>query len=171
MFRQPAIRILVLTAFMTGTAISGAAWAVMGADNGYQTPTLDRSQDIAGPDANGNGVRDDLDDYINGLPDTEPQKQALRQSYSLLRSLLLLDTTNTTVVLDGMRRTGASIACMYARYSEEEAALMHQRFREMESYSMNTRERTMAYARFNRAASGHSGVLPRGDGCEGGAEN
>ncbi|MFQ2235009.1 hypothetical protein ACK32R_04760 [Aeromonas dhakensis] len=170
MFRQSAIRIIALTALMTGTAISYAVWAGMSAENRYPGPTLDRSQDIAGPDANGNGVRDDMDDYINGLPDTEPQKQALRQNYSTLRSLLLLDTTDTTAVVEGMRRSSASVACMYANYSEDEAARLHQRLQEAESYSVNTRERFMAYARFNSAASGHSIVLPK-NGCEGGAKN
>lgn len=40
--------------------------------------------EIAGPDINGNGVRDDLDDYVDSLPDTESQKRALRQGFRTL---------------------------------------------------------------------------------------
>lgn len=162
MLGQPIFRTFALAAFVTIATTSCSVWA----DVGYPEPKLDRSSDIAGPDLDGNGVRDDLDNYIDGLPDTARQKQALRQEFAMLRGLTLLDTTDTTAVLDGMRRSIAAISCMYARYGDNEAALRSERIRDVERYSINTKERFMAYARFNSAASGHSAVMPRGDGCE-----
>ena len=36
---------------------------------------MDRSSDIAGPDANKNGVRDDIEAWIDTLSVTEPQRK------------------------------------------------------------------------------------------------
>ena len=76
----------------------------------------------------------------------------------MLRNLLLLDTTDTTAVLDGMRNSSASIWCIYSRYGSD----ADEKTGEVEKYSVNTEERFKAYARFNAAASGHSAVMPRG---------
>jgi hypothetical protein len=42
-------------------------------------PQLERSSDIAGPDANQNGVRDDIEAWINVQPLNEGQRKALIQ--------------------------------------------------------------------------------------------
>ncbi len=42
-------------------------------------PKLDRSNDLLGPDANSNGVRDDIDAWIAAQPITEVQKKAAQQ--------------------------------------------------------------------------------------------
>ena len=44
------------------------------AERAGKYPPLDRSSDIAGPDANGNGVRDDIEAWINSLPVTDLQR-------------------------------------------------------------------------------------------------
>ena len=40
-----------------------------------ELPVLDRTDTIAGIDANQNGVRDDIEAFINSLPDTPVQKK------------------------------------------------------------------------------------------------
>ena len=143
-------------------APSSVREALLKMDADGTAPKLNRDADVAGTDVDGNGVRDDLDAYINSLPDTEPQKKALRQGYRVLRNLLLLDTTDTTAVLDGMRNSAASIWCICSRYGSD----ANKKSGEVEKYTVNTEERFKAYARFNAAASGHSAVMPRGDGCD-----
>ena len=42
-------------------------------------PALDRSSDIAGPDANHNGARNEIEAWINSLNVTDLQRKALMQ--------------------------------------------------------------------------------------------
>ncbi|MGL5128596.1 MAG: hypothetical protein ACRC7D_10665 [Aeromonas popoffii] len=148
---------------ITPPAASGSVReALLKMDADGAAPKLNRDADVAGPDVDGNGVRDDLDAYINSLPDTELQKKALRQGYRVMRSLLLLDTMDTTAVLDGMRSSNAAIWCIYSRYDSD----AKEKSGDIEKYSVNTEERYKAYALFNSAASGHSAVMPRGNGCD-----
>lgn len=52
-------------------------------------PVLNRDATVAGPDADGNGVRDDIDAYIDRLTDTPAQKAGSRQlSAGILASLV-----------------------------------------------------------------------------------
>ena len=44
-----------------------------------ELPVLDRTDTIAGIDANQNGVRDDIEAFINSLPDTPVQKKTTVQ--------------------------------------------------------------------------------------------
>jgi len=155
MLRQLIFRTFALAAFAT---TSCSVWA----DVEYPGPTLDRSSDIAGPDLDGNGVRDDLDDYVASLPDTESQKRALRQGFRTLRQAILIDTADKNAVLDVMKKSSASVWCIYSQYDSDAG----KKSNDVEKYSINTKARFKAYAAFNSAASGHSAVMPRGDGCE-----
>ena len=125
-------------------------------------PQLNNDEDIAGPDLDGNGVRDDLDTYVNSLPDTESQKNALRQGFRTLREAILIDTADKNAVLDVMKKSAASVWCIYSQYDSDAGKKSNY----VEKYSINTKARLKAYAAFNAAASGHSAVMPRGDGCE-----
>lgn len=51
-------------------APSSVREALLKMDADGTAPKLNRDADVAGPDVDGNGVRDDLDAYINSLPDT-----------------------------------------------------------------------------------------------------
>lgn len=118
--------------------------------------------EIAGPDINGNGVRDDLDDYVDSLPDTESQKRALRQGFRTIREAILIDTADKNAVLDVMKKSAASVWCIYSQYDSDAG----KKSDDVEKYSINTKARLKAYAAFNAAASGRSSVMPKGDGCE-----
>lgn len=118
--------------------------------------------EIAGPDINGNGVRDDLDDYVDSLPDNESQKRALRQGFRTLREAILIDTADKNAVLDVMKKSAASVWCIYSQYDSDADKKSH----DVEKYSINTKARLKAYAAFNAAASGRSAAMPKGDGCE-----
>src|SRR5262249_42712175 len=61
-----------------------------------QSPVLDRSASIAGPDSDNNGVRDDIDLYIGSLTDTPQQKSALRQEARALGQALLAGSETTS---------------------------------------------------------------------------
>ena len=134
------------------------------AERSGKYPTLDRSSDIAGPDANKKGVSDDIEAWIHTLNVTEPQRKALMQKTRSLQQTLLVDLDDKAAV----QRTGeglmASTNCggdrfpPYAVYSELRGKI--------EAMTANTRARAERYMRYNKARSGSSTTLPNHDTCE-----
>lgn len=126
-------------------------------------PILNRDSTISGVDANNNGVRDDIDQYVNSLPDTATQKKALLQVSKSLNIAMTVNVNNQNQVIDAANNISGSIKCIYSLYTPEIAP---EKQADMEKFTVNTTERVAAYEQFNTAVSGSSFVLPQGDGCE-----
>jgi hypothetical protein len=128
-------------------------------------PALDRSSDIAGPDANKNGVRDDVEAWINTLSVTEPQRKALMQKAKSLQQTLLVDLTDKAAVRRAGEGLAASTNCAGDRFEpvrSDSYALTDK----IEAMTANTRERAARYMQYNKARSGSSTTYPSGDTCE-----
>lgn len=138
------------------------AEAITASEAAGNTPTLNRDATVSGPDTDGNGVRDDIDAYIATLPDTAAQKSALKQKSSVLSKAMTVDLTNQTALLDVSRQMGAAAACNHSKYDPATAI---KKGAEMEKLTVNTKQRFDAYAKFSKALSGTTFVLPQGDGC------
>lgn len=117
---------------------------------------------IVGADANDNGVRDDLDIYIDALSDTSAQKSALTQMTASLGKAMLTDVTNQAITLKVSQEIAAAAACLYARYDSTTAG---KKSASMEKLTINTTVRFNAYDKFNAALNGLTFTLPQGDGC------
>jgi hypothetical protein len=128
-------------------------------------PTLDRSNDIAGPDANKNGVRDDIEAWINTLNVTEPQRKALMQSARSLQQTLLVDLDDNTAVQRVGEGLMASTKCSGDRFepSREKSYPLTDK---IEAMTANTRTRTERYIRYNKASSGSVTTRANTDTCE-----
>ena len=61
-------------------------------------PTLGVSASLAGSDADGDGVRDDIDTFIAGLSDSAAQKRALTQMAAAVQAALTVNTADTNAV-------------------------------------------------------------------------
>jgi hypothetical protein len=142
------------------SAPATVAEALKMADQRGTYPPLNRDTSIAGPDANNNGVRDDIDAYIASLPDSAAQKAALAQESAALTHAMSIDTTDPNALADALKRIANAATCVQTRYYLSTA-----KSPDMEKLTINTKVRFMAYEAFNTAASGHSFVLPQGDGC------
>jgi len=77
-----------------------------------QLPQLDRSSSIPGPDANHNGVRDDIEAWIAALPITDKQKKAALQDARSNQKMLLVDLTDKTALQALGDEGAAGIACL-----------------------------------------------------------
>lgn len=150
------------SALPTSPTVKTTAEAISLADKNGTLPALNRDSTVAGPDANANGVRDDLDTYIAALPDTSPQKSALSQMSASLGKAMLTDTTNQSAMLAASKEIAAAAACLYARYDSSVAS---NKSKDMRKLTINTRVRFDAYDKFNAALNGTTFVLPQGDGC------
>ena len=127
-------------------------------------PALDRSSDIAGPDVNQNGVRDDIEAWINAQPVTEPQRKALMQKARTLQRTLLIDLGDKSELEASGARIAASSRCGLIQFPDYlDFSKLAGR---IEAMTANTKERAQRYMQYNAARSGSSTTSPRGDTCE-----
>jgi hypothetical protein len=110
-------------------------------------PVLDRTTSLLGTDADNNLVRDDIDAYINSLPDTPAQKAALRQTAAALNATLTVDLSNLAAVAIVDTRIMDSSSCEVFVYAGVKSP-------EIEHYVINTKERFMAYMKYNQSLNG-----------------
>lgn len=127
-------------------------------------PALDRSSDIAGPDANGNGVRDDIEAWINIQPANDGQRKALMQKARSLQQTLSVDLKNQLALQQVDDGLAASSNCGLIQFSPY--ATFSQLAGKIEAMTANTKERAVRYMQYNAARSGSSTTLPNSDTCE-----
>lgn len=132
-------------------------------DNGT-IPKLDRSTDIKGPDANNNGVRDDIDAWIATLPITEVQKKAAIQTAIGLQKTLLVDLNDKVALKALDDESMLSTVCLGDAYMPEykESFKLSSK---IEAMTANTKERAKLYILYNNARSGTSTKLPNSYTC------
>ena len=137
-------------------------------------PPLDRSSDIAGPDADHNGIRDDIDAYIAALPVSEPVRQAARQRARVQQKSLLIDLNDRPALKALADASMASTVCMgdvsevgvteqeRSRAGRDGAAITFK----IEAITANTPERAERYMAYMRALHGTTTTLRRENACE-----
>lgn len=133
-------------------------------ENSGAIAKLDRSTDIAGPDTNQNGVRDDIEAWIGTLPVNNAQRKALMQKAKALQTTLLVDLKDRAAMDRSGDQLMASSRCGSINFSPYE--VFSGLAAKIEGMTANTKERAMRYMRYNSASSGSSTTLPNGDTCE-----
>jgi hypothetical protein len=126
-------------------------------------PLLDRSNSVVGPDIDGDGVRDDIQKWIDSLPDTPAQKAALRQEAKAERLILAAgEAGDKAQVRLLIIKRAAAVSCIYEKYSERIAG---QKFDELHVNLKNTLARRKAGRNIDSLLSG--GVYgSKGMSCE-----
>ncbi|GAA4328131.1 hypothetical protein GCM10023144_13610 [Pigmentiphaga soli] len=140
-----------------------AAEQVAALEAGGDIPALDRTAGLLGPDADGNGVRDDIDRYLAGLALEPTQASAAEQFARALQSTLAADPADEAAVRQaalGLSRAGQ---CLAFRHVPNRSGLITA----LEGFTADTRERSARYMGFNRALSGSVSRLLSGDTCDG----
>ena len=128
-------------------------------------PELNRSMSVAGPDDNENGVRDDIEAYVESLSDEPSQKAALLQASRVIRTAMIIgeqDETSDELRRSNAEEIGDAVNCIWTRYSDDVA---NDKVASIRRVTANTHERFVAYDRYNRMVSGSSFRLPTGDTC------
>ena len=128
-------------------------------------PKLDRSNDLLGPDANSNGVRDDIDAWIAAQPITEVQKKAAQQMAKVQQAKLMADLNDKTALQALGERSAAGVVCLGDVFMPDRQKGRDLRS-QLEAMMANTEVRAKQYINYNRAVSGSTGRLPEGNTCE-----
>jgi hypothetical protein len=127
-------------------------------------PVLDRSSDIAGPDSNSNGVRDDIENWINAQKLSDSQKKALMQDARATQRTLLVDLNDKAALQRAGEGLASSSNCGLIQFSPY--ATFSKLAGQIEAMTANTRQRAERYMKYNAARSGSSTSMPEGNTCE-----
>lgn len=130
-----------------------------------ELPKLDRSTDIAGPDLNDNGIRDDIEAYLE-LRYTGDQLNASLQAAKSAQNMLLVDKTDDIAVKETIIALSRAQNCLFLSFSGEDGATQGASVsEEIEAITTNTKERLLEYMAFAEALDGKTWTLPTGDTC------
>ena len=130
-----------------------------------KVPELDRSPDVRGRDANGNGVRDDIDAYIAALSLTDAQWKAAQQTARVQQRSLLVNVNDKAAVAELGRASMAATACLADSF-DPERRLSYDIGLKIEAITANTPERAARYMKYMAALSGTSTAFPTEGYCE-----
>ncbi|EGU29091.1 hypothetical protein [Vibrio scophthalmi] len=118
---------------------------------------LDRSDSIIGPDENNDGIRDDIEAFINALEITEPIRNVLKQNARYQQENLNYDFSdksdaNARIAWEISRKYDKVIACKaFLGISVDDII---DTSRTIVALTYNTKARTIAYLAYNRLLDG-----------------
>lgn len=125
-------------------------------------PLLDRSESLTGTDVNNDGIRDDIEAFIDALEVTEPVRMALKQEARQAQESLYHDWGEKT---DANIRKALGIADRYGKVLAcKEFVGIPVRDRTntastLDALTYNTKARTMAYLAYNHLLDGSVSTL------------
>lgn len=120
-------------------------------------PLLDRSDSLVGVDANEDGIRDDIEAFIDALQISEPKRNAIKQNARYSQEVLSHDYSEKTrenkrKAYEIARKYDKVIACKdYVGIPLDDAINTS---RTITALTYNTKSRTMAYLTYNKILSG-----------------
>ncbi len=130
-------------------------------------PNLEREESLLGIDDNQNGIRDDIDLFIEFHYPELSQQKAVQQLAKSLQNSLSVDTTDIILVKKSNRDNTRAISCIYDRFnSPSQLKSPANVIQEIESITSNTKLRLTTYLAFNKALDGTTWAIPEGETCE-----
>jgi len=131
-----------------------------------KTPKLERTNSLAGIDKNNNGIRDDVEAYIEKNYPKEVQKAAKQFARSMQKSVLVGASGDRELAREVGLEASYGLEGIHSKY--EEHAPASKIILEVEAITTNTYQRLKAYDQYNRLLSGTTWTsLPAfEDGCD-----
>ena len=125
---------------------------------------LDISGDIAGPDINTNGIRDDIDAYIAKQGYTASQLKSVQQIAKAQADILLVDIGSQDALRLSDLSLQKSINCVFSKFPA--AGKSAGAIKNIEKITVNTKLRVEVYTKYQIAMNGKVLASPQGDSCE-----
>ncbi|WP_156406225.1 hypothetical protein [Hydrogenophaga sp. Root209] len=154
-----------------GAASSGAALTpqeqIAQLEASGALPSLDRTDSVAGIDANANGVRDDIERYIEKKYTVAAERAAAMQMARAFQQMLLVNKQDAAA-LEAVSELGSrAIVCGSSVFAGPAASVeLSQMTTSLESMTTNTKLRLLAYLEYNKARSGSVSTMPKGAVCD-----
>ena len=129
-------------------------------------PKLDRNYELAGVDEDNNGIRDDIDAYIQENYSDPKQSAAAAQFARSMQSIILADPEDMDQVRAARRASTRATYCLYRTFDLKIGVQPGNVSSTIEAMTTNTKQRIKAYFRFHKSLDGTSWGSPEGDTCE-----
>ncbi|HAS8531234.1 TPA: chromosome partitioning protein ParA [Vibrio vulnificus] len=134
-------------------------------------PLLDRSDSLTGPDTNQDGIRDDIEAFIDVLEVTEPVRKALKQDARSAQENISYDfsdkaESSVSKATEISKKFDQALACYEFVGVEVDDIINSSRL--LMSLTYNTKKRTLAFLSYNRLLNGSTSVMlaPEATYCE-----
>lgn len=132
-----------------------------------ELPKLDRTDSIAGIDANANGVRDDIEQHIENKHTEPAQRKAAMQTARAYQQMLLVDKSDAMELERVSQASWRTVGCERLAFPGPEGAKQSWKMaQEVKAMTTNTKERLKAFLAYNKARSGSVSSMPEGDACD-----
>ena len=128
-------------------------------------PVLDRTNTVAGIDADQNGIRDDIQVYINVTYPEPEQQKAVSQYARSLQAKLLVNPKDKYQVRASSDASVKGMSCIYEKVPVDNSAQAARVVEEIFSLTTNTKQRLKAYMAFDQAMDGALISLPTEKVC------
>jgi len=150
-----------------GNSASTPQGAIEQLEGTGELPKLEREPTLGGIDANGNGVRDDIEQHIAKTYVESAERKAAMQMARVFQRMLLVDKSDTAA-LDAVSEAGSrATACANAAFRTADGAIAQYRMTtDIEAMTANTKTRLVAYLAYNKARSGTVSTMRGGDACD-----
>ncbi|MDW2322721.1 hypothetical protein R7127_20850 [Vibrio sp. 1159] len=127
-------------------------------------PVLDTSDTLSGVDSQHDGIRDDIQFYIDSLPEADSNKASLTNYAKSLQLTMTVDTTDVIEVksvVDGML---FNVACLVLKHDDTQLA--NQYVKQLSAFTRNTKARYEQGKKLDAVYSGSVYRLPETEECE-----
>ncbi len=160
---------ILLTACGGGSHLGGESSAPLATAAASTPPqardTLDRSSTLTGADTNNDGIRDDINKWIEAQGLTAPQQKAVAQLARAFQEVLLVDANDRAAARAAAEKDGNAIDCVFLAFkpdAEQAGRIASQ----IEAITANTKERASRYIKFNTALGGMAFTMPDEPTCD-----
>ena len=123
-------------------------------------PKLNGSDTLGGIDSDNNGIRDDVDDYINTKYTIPKEKAAAQQMARAFQMKLVVDLNNKKSINDTAIFSKRAINCAIDVAPDKN--IMY----DIKAVTYNTKKRVKRYFAFDDLRDGSVSSMPEGDTCE-----
>ncbi|WP_374572899.1 hypothetical protein [Acinetobacter sp.] len=129
-------------------------------------PELERTDTVKGIDADKNGIRDDIDAYIQKTYPSEEQQKAVSQYARSLQASLSVDKADKIAVKAITNEKARAISCIFEKIPNGKSPNGDRVVKEILSMTTNTRQRLFEYIALDKALDGAVISLPSGHVCD-----
>jgi hypothetical protein len=130
-------------------------------------PKLERTNTLAGIDNNKNGIRDDIDTYIQKNYSQLEQRKAVEQLAKAMQLKILADASDPINARKISIQGHKALNCIFLKFernsADKNSSIV---LEEIVSITTNTKPRLLAYLAYNKALDGMAFTLQEGDTCE-----
>lgn len=120
--------------------------------------------ELLGKDDNKDGIRDEVEAYIETLEMSDLQRESARYTAKVLQDTVLIDLTDDAALQKSSEQLMGSIGCMALRFSSPDDT--ESLIESLDVETFNTPERFDAYMNYNAAQDGSIAPEVTGNPCD-----